>query len=86
MRSFVLQKFLKRYGSDVINMISMEFNLQDAQRAWKKDGILIGTIEKAEKVAAKLLKRGMSIEDVAEDTELSIEEVKKIAKKIEQNK
>ena len=62
-------------------MISMEFNLQDAQRAWKKDGKIEGIIEKAEKVAEKLLKRGMPIEIVAEDTELSIEQVEKIAKK-----
>ena len=35
----ILKDFLKNYGSDVINMLSMEFNLADAQKVWKKDGI-----------------------------------------------
>ncbi|MCL1794424.1 MAG: Rpn family recombination-promoting nuclease/putative transposase [Oscillospiraceae bacterium] len=94
----VLREFLERYGSDVVNMLSMEFNLADAQRVWKKDGILEGRKEgikegriegriegeqnKAIKVAENMLKRGMSIEDVANDTELSIEQVEQIAKKI----
>ena len=78
----VLKEFLEIYGSDVINMLSMEFNLDDALRVRHNDGIMDGMEKKAEKVAEKLLKRGMSIEDVAEDTELSIEQVKQIAQKI----
>jgi energy-converting hydrogenase A subunit M len=31
----VLKEFLLTYGSDVVNMLSMEFNLADAQRDWK---------------------------------------------------
>jgi hypothetical protein len=77
----VLKEFLEIYGGDVINMLSMEFNLADAQRVWKKDGIMEGK----EKVAEKMLKRGTAMEIVAEDTELSIEQVKEIAKKIKSN-
>jgi len=80
-----LKEFLEIYGGDVINMLSMEFNLADAQRVWEKDGIIKGEQKKAEKVAEKMLKRGTSIEIVAEDTELSIEQVKEIAKKIKLN-
>ena len=74
----ILKDFLKNYGSDVINMLSMEFNLEDALRVREKDGIIKG----AEKIAEKMLKRGTPIEYVSEDTELSIERVKEIAKKI----
>ena len=77
----ILSEFLKIYGSDVVSMLSMEFNLTDALKVRYKDGEL----DKAEKVAEKLLKRGMSIEIVAEDTELSIEQVKEIANKIKKN-
>ena len=52
--------------------------MDDALRVRYNDGEL----NRAEKVAEKLLKRGMSAEDVAEDTELSIERVTEIAKKI----
>jgi len=78
----VLKEFLEIYGSDVINMLSMEFSLDDALRVREKDGIIKGEQNKAEKVAEKLLERGMSIGDVAEDTELSIERVEQIAHKI----
>ena len=59
-------------------MLSMEFNMDDALRVRYNDGEL----SKAEKVAEKMLKRGTPIDIVAEDTELSIERVKKILKKI----
>ena len=74
----ILQKFLTKYGSDVINMLSMEWNLEDALRVREKDGAL----NRAEKIAEKLLKRGMSIEDVAEDTDLSAAQIKEILKNI----
>ena len=78
----VLKEFLKIYGGDVMSMFNTEFNLDDAKKVWYKDGILDGEEKKAEKVAEKMLKRGTAIEIIAEDTELSIEQVKKIAEKI----
>jgi len=82
----ILEEFLKRYGSEVINMLSMEFKLEDAQRVWLKDGMIIGEEKKAEKVAKKMLKRGTPIEIIAEDTELSIAQVKEIAQKMKVGK
>jgi len=74
----ILKEFLERYGSDVMGMLSTEFNLDDAKKVWYKDGAL----DNSEKVAEKMLKRGTPIEIVAEDTELSIEQVKEIVQKI----
>lgn len=62
-------------------MLSLEFNLADAQKVWKKDGIMF----EKERMAEKMLKRGIPIEIVVEDTELSIERVKEIYKKIKNN-
>jgi len=78
-RDEILEEFLTKYGSDVINMLNLEWNLDDALRVREKDGAL----NKAEKIAEKMLKRGTPIEIVVEDTELSIERVKEIAKKIQ---
>ena len=78
-RDNVLRKFLEKHGSDVINMLNMEFNLDDALRVRENDGIIKGK----EKVAEKMLKNGMTKEFVAENTELSIEQVHEIAKKID---
>jgi predicted transposase/invertase (TIGR01784 family) len=81
-RDNILKEFLLKHGSDVINMLSMEFNLEDAQKVWQKDGIKIGEQTKAEKVAEKMIKRGPPLEIIAEDTELSIERIKEIAKRL----
>jgi len=78
-RDNVLKEFLKIYGSDVVNMLSMEWNLADALIVRYKDGAL----DNAEKVAEKMLRRGTSIEIVAEDTELPIEQIEKMAQKIQ---
>ena len=78
----ILKDFLKNYGSDVINMLSMEFNLADAQKVWEKDGVIKGAEKKAEKIAENLLRNRMSMKNVAIHTELPIERVKAIAKKI----
>ena len=74
----ILKDFLKNYGSDVINMLSMEFNLADALRVREKDGVM----KEKEKTAERLLRNRMSKKNVAINTELSIERVKEIAKKI----
>ena len=63
-------------------MLSMEFNLEDALRVRENDGLMKGK----EKVAEKMLKRGTPIEIIAEDTELSIAQVKEIAQKMKLGK
>lgn len=77
-RDNILRDFLQTYGSDVINMLSMEWNLEDALKVRQMDGEQI----KAERVAEKLLRKGMTIEFVVETTELPIERVEEIAKKL----
>jgi predicted DNA-binding protein (UPF0278 family) len=74
----ILKEFLERYGSDVMGMLSTEFNLDDAKRVWLNDG----EMNRAEKIAEKLLRNGMTKEFVSENTELSMEQVKEIAQKI----
>jgi len=78
----ILREFLGIYGGDVINMLSMEFNLEDAKRVWRNDGIIVGKEKMAEEIAEKMLRRGTHIDIVAEDTELSIERIRQIARKI----
>ena len=76
----VLKEFLEIYGSEVVNMLSMEFNLADAQKVWKKDG----KEDAKEEIAENLLKDGISKKIVIKNTGLSIERVEQIAKKIKQ--
>ena len=78
----ILREFLLKYGGDVVSILNMEWNLDDALRVRYNEGEQKGAEKEKSKVAEKLLKRGTPIEIVAEDTELSIEQVKEIAKKI----
>ena len=73
-RDNVLREFLKIYGSDVVNMLSMEFNMDDALK--------VRELDVNEEIAENLLKSGMSQEIIVKNTGLSIERVKKIAQKI----
>ena len=73
----ILKNFLEKYGSDVINMLSLEFNLDDAKRVWKKDGIIEGEQKKAEEIAESLLNI-LDIETIAEKTKLSVEEIREL--------
>ncbi len=34
----ILKEFLKQNGSEVINMLHIEFNLEDAKLVWKQEG------------------------------------------------
>jgi len=43
----ILVSFLKRHGSEVINMLTQEFNLETAKEAWLEEGIDIGRIQAA---------------------------------------
>ena len=74
----ILREFLQKHGGDVVNTLFREWNLDDF--------IQVREEERAEKIAIKMIKRETPLNIVAEDTELSIEKVKEIAKKINKNK
>lgn len=88
-RDNILKEFLEKYGSDVINMLSLEFNLEDAKRVWKNDGIEEGIEkgieqgieqgkeQKAEEIAISLLDI-LDVKTIAEKTKLSIKRIKEL--------
>ena len=106
----ILKEFLLTYGSDVINMLNMEWNLADALRVSHKDGLIEGIekgmekgiekgiekgmekgiekgIEKGElkrnmKLIEKMVRRGDSIDEIADFLEITIEEVKEAKNKL----
>lgn len=59
-------------------MIDMLYEKQGSYLQGKKDGEAEGALEKARNTAKKLLKKPMSLEEIADITELPIEEVKAI--------
>ena len=74
----VLKEFLEKYGNEVVNMMSTEFNLEDAKKVWYNDG----KEEGKEEVAERMLKRGRPLEIIAEDTGLPVARINEMAKKM----
>ena len=80
-----LREFLKLHGSEVVNMLTTEFNLEDAKEVWREEGLEEGLekgLEKGReeeryKIAVSLL--GLLDDDIiAEKTGLSLSEIKQL--------
>jgi predicted transposase/invertase (TIGR01784 family) len=78
-------------------MLDNQFNLEDAKVIWQRDairegiaqgieqGIEQGVEQGKEAVAENLLKCGVGLEVIVKSTELSIERIKEMAKKLNLN-
>jgi predicted transposase/invertase (TIGR01784 family) len=82
----IMKEFLVAHGSEVVNMLLTEFNMDDAKKVWqeeaKEDGIEEG-IEKGikkgiEKTAKVALAKGFSVDDVSEITGLDLNTIEKL--------
>jgi len=76
----ILKTFLKTHGSEVINMVLTEWKLEDALRVREQEGIEKGEIKKAIEIAKKLKAKGMPVDEIAETTKLTVDEVLKYCK------
>ena len=83
----ILQPFLSDHSSEVVNMLTTEFNLQDAILVWREEGLEEG-LEKGrekgreegrEEIVLSMLRAGMTPETIAELTSLSLERIKDLA-------
>ena len=56
-------------------MLALEWNMDDAKQAWFEDGVEQGI----KAVAIKMLRKGKSLEEVAEFTDIPIQRLKELA-------
>ncbi len=71
----ILVDFLQKNGSEVINMLFTEFNIDDAKEIWQEEAREEGAKQKALETAKKLLAKNMPVEEIADVTGLTIEKV-----------
>jgi predicted transposase YdaD len=73
-----------KYDRDLKN--SLDTSFEDGEKVGLEKGELIGLekgeLSKAIKIAEKCLLKGLSIEETVEMTELSVEKIREIAKKL----
>ena len=63
----ILQPFLSNNASEVLNMLTTEFKMEDAIAVWKEEGREEGRVEGAE-MLARLLKEGMPLDTALDKT------------------
>jgi len=75
MQKGILKKFLKQNGTEVINMLYTEFNLEDALQVRKEEG----KIEGKKELLLNMLKK-MDVKTISDMTGISMEELRKLLK------
>ena len=78
----LMKGYLEKNSQEVFDMLALEWKMDDALAARYEDGRDDGISEGIEKVALKMIRRGKSFEEIHEDTDLSLERIKKLADKI----
>ena len=62
----ILAEFLKEHGGRIVSILSTEFNLEDAQTVWRKEGRAEGKVEgRVETIRelTELIRSGLSLEE-----------------------
>jgi predicted transposase YdaD len=76
----ILRQFLETNGSEVRNMLLNEWNIDEAREVWQEEA---GETKAAE-IANNLLGMGLSVEQTAQGTGLTVEAVQRLAKSDEE--
>jgi hypothetical protein len=79
----ILADVLSRISPEVISMLAIEFNLEDAQKVWREEGIEEGIEKGIEKGRVEMIRRmkrvgGMSLEQIAQLTGLPVSDIEKL--------
>ena len=82
LRANILIEFLHKYGGEIVSILNMEWNFDDAKRVWGEEQ----RIKEKEEIAENFLRDGVSRETVIKNTKLSIEKIEEIIKKINADK
>ena len=73
-----MQDYLVLHSKEVFSMLTMEWDLNEAKQAWREDFLEEGRNEKAETIALKMIRKGVSISDIHELTDLPIDRIKQL--------
>ena len=74
----IMDEFLEIYGSEVLSMILMEWNTEDAIAYAREEGREEGWENANQEVARNALVKGLSVDVISDITGLSLEEIEKL--------
>lgn len=83
----ILAEFLRENGSEAVNMLFTEFNMEDALDVRYDEGKQTGAKQKAEEIATRMLREGkLTTEEISVYVEeLSLEEIEALKCKLSEN-
>jgi len=71
----VLKEFLEQHRGEVVSMLFEEWNLDDAVAVAERDGVENGKRQQAIKIARNLRAKGMGVNEIAEMTDLTVDDI-----------
>jgi predicted transposase/invertase (TIGR01784 family) len=74
----ILADFLQNQASEVINMLTAEFKMEEAVKVWKEEGIEEGIEKGRFEIAQRMLARKMSIGEIVDLTGLDEKDIRAI--------
>ena len=60
-------------------MLALEWDIDEAKKAWRADGFEEGLTKGIENVALKMLGKGKPLEEIQEMTEIPLERIRELA-------
>ena len=90
----IMKQFLLDNQKDVFNMLALQWNIDDAKKAWFQDGkeegisigkmqgINIGKMQNSEEIAIKMIRKGKDFAEIQEFTDLPIQRIQQLADSI----
>lgn len=74
----IFADFVRDHGSEAVNMLFTQFNLEDARRVWHREDVEEGQTLKLIELVCRKLQKGKTPEAIAEDLDESLETVTQI--------
>ena len=80
----IMKNYLIQKQEEVFSMLDLQWNFEDAKKAWRaegfQEGVSAGLSQQAENIALNMLREGLPCEQIQKFTTLSIEKIKELAK------
>ena len=77
----ILIEFLQKYGGEIVSILNMEWNMDDAKRVWIEEA----KETRSEEIAEKMLLKNKSLDEIIEFSGLSKEKVLELKIKLKNN-
>ena len=82
----ILKQFLEIHGSEVLNMLLTEWNIDDAKVVWQEEAREEAREERNRAIVMNLLAEGASPEFIRKITGLDLETIQKISEQVTSNR